>query len=98
MQQSGHIGQQNQPHTECKASPYSHPLGFKDVFLTVHGLPLKGPDLFSIYCQLAHSSWKKSPLFLEGGAHSRYTKYSAAVNMCFLGFGRFLFVSFVFLS
>ena len=67
VQQSGHIGRQNQPHTECKASPYSHPLGFKDVFLTVHGLPLKGPDLFSVYCQLAHSSWKKSPLFLEGG-------------------------------
>ena len=63
------LWRQNQPHIECKASPYSHPLGFRDVLLTVHGLPLKGPDLFSLYCQLAHSSWKKSPLFFGGGGH-----------------------------
>lgn len=48
VSRSGYISKAEPATDACDAVPYSHPLGYRDIPFSVHGLSLKGPDLVSI--------------------------------------------------
>ena len=95
VQQSGHIVTAEPTTHRVQSESLFSPPGLQRCLTHCPWSPSKGT--WSLLPLLPTSTFlleKISPFFWRGGAHSLYTKYSAAVNMCFLGFGGFLLFCF----